>query len=93
LITVVQVGIPVAEAAVYLLYLFLAFSEVLVLFAVTIALLAFAVRQVLRSIGNLIEAVINPTSAGAAAGIKTSNPFRLAAPRNVRIPGGHNEVF
>jgi hypothetical protein len=93
LISVSQIGTPIVEVTVYLLYAFLAFAEVLVLFAVAIALFVFALRQLVKWIGSLIDAALSARSADAA-GVRTPDPFRFAVQKNVRrIPGGHNEVF
>ena len=78
----------------YLLYLVLSFTEVLVLFASAIGLLVFIVREIVRAIEGLLDAAMNAISASKQPRIESLQPLGVGGKGRVRIiPGGHNEHF
>jgi len=78
----------------YLLYLVLSFTEVLVLFASAIGLLMFIVREIVRAIEGLLDAAMNAISASKQPRIESLQPLGVGGKGRVRIiPGGHNEHF
>ena len=78
----------------YLLYLVLSFTEVLVLFASAIGLLVFIVREIVRAIESLLDAAMNAISASKQPRIESLQPLGVGGKGRVRIiPGGHNEHF
>ncbi len=82
------------EVSVHLLYLFLAFAEVLVLLASAMGLLGFVVWRLAKKILDILDAGVTAKSPDTQPPIKTSSPLGAMAGRRARqIPGGHNERF
>ncbi len=87
-------GTPMAEDLVYALYAFLAFSEVLVLFASAIGVLVFIACELIGMLGSLADAAVSYGSRSGQHSVKTLRTMGAAAGARSRvIPGGHNERF
>jgi 4-hydroxybenzoate polyprenyltransferase len=85
---------PFVDLAYSILASVLAGTEVVVLFASTIGLLGFAVRQVVRAINGLLDMAIDSASPSTKPRLRSPSPSNvLVASRVRRIPGGHNETF
>ena len=85
---------PIAEVAVYLLYSVLSCTAVLVLFASAVALIALAVRIIIREIQVLMGTTTEAHPSAREPRIKTLDPVGVGVGNRARqIRGAHNERF